>query len=82
MLVEAIQSTVTLHLYLGSGDRLAAESVKGIQGVGIIASSKHLIANEQQEGYRNQEKTVPDRRRTVETILTNLDDRTLHEYYL
>ncbi|KAH7078253.1 beta-glucosidase-like protein [Paraphoma chrysanthemicola] len=51
-----------------------ALSVEGIQSVGVIATIKHLIANEQ-EMYRMYSAVKPG-------ISSNLDDRTLHELYL
>ena len=45
-----------------------AEAVEGMQGVGVQATAKHFILNEQ-ETNRN-------------TISSNLDDRTMHELYL
>ncbi|KAF2275894.1 beta-glucosidase-like protein [Westerdykella ornata] len=51
-----------------------ALSIEGIQSVGVIATIKHLIANEQ-EMYRMYNIFQPG-------ISSNLDDRTLHELYL
>lgn len=51
-----------------------ALSIEGIQSVGVIATIKHLIANEQ-EMYRMYNLVQPG-------ISSNLDDRTLHELYL
>lgn len=51
-----------------------ALSIEGIQSVGVIATIKHLIANEQ-EMYRMYNVIKPG-------ISSNLDDRTLHELYL
>lgn len=49
-------------------------SIEGIQSVGVVATIKHLIANEQ-EMYRMYNAVKPG-------ISSNLDDRTLHELYL
>ncbi|KZV87575.1 beta glucosidase precursor [Exidia glandulosa HHB12029] len=49
-----------------------AETVKGIQDVGVIACAKHFIANEQ-EHFRGGSLS--------EAYSSNLDDRTLHEVY-
>ena len=51
-----------------------ALSIEGIQSTGVIATIKHLIANEQEE-YRMYNLVKPG-------ISSNLDDRTLHELYL
>ncbi|KAF2110067.1 beta-glucosidase-like protein [Lophiotrema nucula] len=49
-------------------------TIEGVQSVGVIATIKHLIANEQ-EMYRMYSLVQPG-------ISSNLDDRTLHELYL
>jgi beta-glucosidase len=51
-----------------------ALTVEGIQSVGVIATIKHLIGNEQ-ETYRMYSLVKPG-------ISSNMDDRTLHELYL
>lgn len=51
-----------------------ALSIEGIQSTGVIATIKHLIANEQ-EMYRMWNLVKPG-------ISSNVDDRTLHELYL
>jgi beta-glucosidase len=51
-----------------------ARTIEGIQSVGVIATIKHLIANEQ-EMYRMYNLAQ-------DGISSNLDDRTLHELYL
>jgi beta-glucosidase-like glycosyl hydrolase len=51
-----------------------AQTIKGIQSQGVIATIKHLIGNEQEE-YRMTN--------VIETgYSSNIDDRTLHELYL
>jgi beta-glucosidase len=45
-----------------------AETIKGIQDMGVIATAKHYIMNEQ-ENYRD-------------FIQANVDDKTMHELYL
>ncbi|OBT83024.1 hypothetical protein VE02_07779 [Pseudogymnoascus sp. 03VT05] len=45
-----------------------AETIKGIQGTGVIACAKHFIGNEQ-EHYRQQ-------------MSSNMDDTTMHEMYM
>lgn len=49
-------------------------SIEGIQSVGVIATIKHFIANEQEQ-YRMYSLVQPG-------ISSNVDDRTLHELYL
>ncbi|KAF1913850.1 beta-glucosidase 2 precursor [Ampelomyces quisqualis] len=51
-----------------------ALSIEGIQSVGVIATIKHFIANEQEQ-YRMYSLVKPG-------ISSNLDDRTMHELYL
>lgn len=51
-----------------------ALTIEGVQSVGVIATIKHLIANEQ-EMYRMYNLLKPG-------ISSNLDDRTMHELYL
>ncbi|KAK0739900.1 glycoside hydrolase superfamily [Apiosordaria backusii] len=53
---------------------LVGETVKGVQGVGVIASTKHFVANEQ-ETNRNPGNGA-------EAVSSNIDDRTMHEIYL
>ncbi|KAF2132296.1 glycoside hydrolase family 3 protein [Dothidotthia symphoricarpi CBS 119687] len=51
-----------------------ARTIEGIQSIGVIATIKHLIANEQ-ETYRMYSLVK-------QGISSNVDDRTLHELYL
>lgn len=51
-----------------------ALTIEGVQSTGVIATIKHLIANEQ-EMYRMYSLVKPG-------ISSNLDDRTMHELYL
>ncbi|KAH9990071.1 glycoside hydrolase family 3 protein [Xylariaceae sp. FL0662B] len=53
---------------------LAADTVKGMQSVGVTTSTKHFIANEQ-ETNRNPEGNVT-------AVSSNIDDKTIHELYL
>ena len=52
----------------------AAQTIKGVQGQGVIATIKHLIGNEQ-EMFRMYNPFQPG-------YSANIDDRTLHELYL
>ncbi|PNY28725.1 Beta-glucosidase cel3A, partial [Tolypocladium capitatum] len=54
--------------------QLNAETIAGYQDAGVIANLKHFIGNEQ-ETYRRPYFGV-------EAASSNIDDRTLHEYYL
>lgn len=53
-----------------------AETIKGMQANGVIATVKHLIGNEQEE-YRMD--IIPHG--LMKAISSNIDDRTLHELY-
>ncbi|KAI9172450.1 putative beta-glucosidase M [Paramyrothecium foliicola] len=53
---------------------LAAETVLGVQHEGVITSTKHFIANEQ-EHRRNPHDGVA-------AVSSNIDDKTMHELYL
>ncbi|KAG8416182.1 glycoside hydrolase 3, variant 2 [Metarhizium acridum] len=53
---------------------LNAETITGMQKAGVMANLKHFIANEQ-ETYRRPYFGV-------EAVSSNIDDKTLHEYYL
>ncbi|KAI1111326.1 glycoside hydrolase superfamily [Nemania sp. NC0429] len=53
---------------------LAYQTVQGIQSTGVITSTKHFIANEQ-ETNRNPEDNVT-------AVSSNIDDKTMHELYL
>ncbi|EEU37407.1 uncharacterized protein NECHADRAFT_51328 [Fusarium vanettenii 77-13-4] len=54
--------------------QLSAESIIGHQDAGVIANVKHFIANEQ-ETFRRPYFGI-------EAVSSNIDDKTLHEYYL
>ncbi|KFA81753.1 hypothetical protein S40288_09954 [Stachybotrys chartarum IBT 40288] len=56
---------------------LVYETVHGIQGSGVIATTKHLVAQEQ-ETHRLATRAGPFQ----EGISSNLDDRTMQEQYL
>lgn len=51
----------------------AAETVKGMQTSGVIATAKHLIANEQ-EHFRGGSMAP-------HIYSSNVDDKTMHELY-
>lgn len=54
-------------------------SVQGLQSVGVQASSKHFIANEQET---QRTSSTSDDGTVVDAISENVDDRTLHELYI
>ncbi|KAL7621031.1 hypothetical protein AAE478_008343 [Parahypoxylon ruwenzoriense] len=54
----------------------AAESIKGIQREGVMATIKHLVANEQEHFRQSWEWGLPN------ALSANIDDRTMHELYL
>lgn len=58
-----------------------AETIKGIQDTGIIASAKHFIGNEQ-ERFRQVGEAAQYGYNISDTLSANIDDRTLHELYL
>ncbi|KAI1211232.1 glycoside hydrolase family 3 protein [Annulohypoxylon truncatum] len=53
---------------------LAADTIKGIQSVGVSTSTKHFIGNEQETNR------VPEG--NVSSVSSNIDDKTIHEMYL
>jgi beta-glucosidase len=53
----------------------AAETIKGIQDEGVMATAKHYVANEQ-EHFRQAWAWGPPN-----AISSNVDDRTMHEVY-
>ncbi|KAI9841814.1 MAG: hypothetical protein M1837_000359 [Sclerophora amabilis] len=54
----------------------AAETIKGIQEEGVMATAKHYILNEQEHFRQSYEWGLPN------AMSSNIDDRTLHELYL
>lgn len=58
-----------------------AETIRGIQDVGVIASAKHFITNEQ-EHFRQVSEAAGWGDTISEPLSSNLDDRTMHELYL
>ncbi|KAF2669413.1 hypothetical protein BT63DRAFT_446947 [Microthyrium microscopicum] len=53
----------------------SAETIKGIQSQGVIATAKHWVGNEQEHFRQSNEWLTPN------AISSNIDDRTLHELY-
>ncbi|TDZ33593.1 putative beta-glucosidase E [Colletotrichum spinosum] len=54
----------------------AAETIRGIQEEGVMATIKHFVANEQEHFRQSWEWGLPN------GISSNIDDRTLHELYV
>lgn len=52
-----------------------AQTIKGIQAEGVMATIKHFVANEQEHFRQAWEWGLPN------AISSNIDDRTLHEMY-
>lgn len=57
--------------------QLIAETVEGIQEAGVIATTKHFIAQEQ-ETHRIPTRQFP----WVQAVSSNVDDKTMHELYM
>ncbi|KAL2016124.1 hypothetical protein VTK56DRAFT_4243 [Thermocarpiscus australiensis] len=53
---------------------LVYETVSAVQAAGVIASTKHFVANEQETNRMPSGE--------VESVSSNIDDRTMHEVYL
>lgn len=53
----------------------AAQTIKGIQDAGVMATAKHYVGNEQEHFRQAWEWGIPN------AISSNIDDRTLHEIY-
>ena len=54
----------------------AAQTIRGIQEEGVMATAKHLVANEQEHFRQHGWLGV------TRAISANIDDRTLHELYM
>jgi beta-glucosidase len=57
---------------------LAADTIKGYHQRGVITSLKHFILNEQETNRNPFANTTPQ----VEAVSSNVDDKTMHEFYL
>ncbi|KAL4735854.1 putative beta-glucosidase A [Aspergillus similis] len=60
---------------------LFAETIKGIQDAGVIATAKHYLLNEQ-EHFRQVAEANGYGYNITEPLSENVDDKTLHELYL
>lgn len=54
----------------------AAETIKGIQRTGVMATAKHFVLNEQEHFRQGREWVLSD------AISSNIDDRALHEVFI
>lgn len=75
---------------------LVHDTIKGIQNAGVISSVKHFIGNEQEENRNPITSTASggigggglsssnpaNISQTVESVSSNIDDKTMHELYL
>ena len=57
---------------------LMAETIQGIQSSGVMAISKHFIANEQEHFRQGPQSPFNN----TEALSSNIDDVTMHELYL
>jgi beta-glucosidase len=60
---------------------MIAPTIKGIQDTGVIATTRHYIANEQ-EHFRNSMEIEQNSYNLSDSVSANLDDRTMNEVYL
>ncbi|KAL4815252.1 putative beta-glucosidase A [Aspergillus spinulosporus] len=60
---------------------LFAETIKGIQDAGVIATAKHYLLNEE-EHFRQVPEANGYGYNITATLSENVDDKTLHELYL
>ncbi|KAJ5377515.1 uncharacterized protein N7496_004924 [Penicillium cataractarum] len=58
---------------------LVSESVKGLQSQNVATSLKHFIANEQET---NRNPSTDSEGNTIQSVSSNIDDKTIHELYL
>ncbi|KAB8224285.1 glycosyl hydrolase family 3 N terminal domain-containing protein [Aspergillus novoparasiticus] len=58
---------------------LVSESVTGFQSQKVATSVKHFIGNEQET---NRNPTTDSAGNTIESVSSNIDDKTIHELYL
>ncbi|KAL7938922.1 glycoside hydrolase family 3 protein [Trichoderma chlorosporum] len=63
---------ISVDPWLSGG--LVSQTVSGIQGQGVITSTKHYIGNEQETNR------MPDG--NTSSVSSNIDDKTMHEVYL
>ena len=60
---------------------LIAPTIEGIQSQGVMACTKHFIANEQ-EHFRQVGESISYGYNITATLSSNIDDKTMHEVYL
>lgn len=59
---------------------LFADTIKGIQDAGVVATAKHYLVNEE-EHFRQVPEAIGYGYNITDTLSENLDDKTLHELY-
>ncbi|KAM5344285.1 hypothetical protein ACJ41O_012822 [Fusarium nematophilum] len=59
-----------------------AESVKGLQDMGVIATAKHFVGNEQEHFRIASEAATIGVGNVSESLSSNIDDKTMHELYM
>lgn len=60
---------------------LIAETIKGVQDAGVIATAKHVVANEQ-EHFREVSESSENGYNISDSLSSNVDDKTMHELYM
>ncbi|MCJ1465102.1 hypothetical protein MMC07_003718 [Pseudocyphellaria aurata] len=61
---------------------LMAETIRGIQGAGVMACAKHFIGNEQEHFRQAPEALKQAGFNITNSLSSNIDDITMHELYL
>ncbi|SCO91022.1 related to beta-glucosidase [Fusarium oxysporum] len=59
-----------------------SESVRGLQDMGVIATAKHFIGNEQEHFRIAEEAARVGAGNVSESLSSNIDDKTMHELYM
>ncbi|KAJ5358568.1 uncharacterized protein N7496_010981 [Penicillium cataractarum] len=72
-----VWETFSVDPYLAG--KLVYSTVVGVQSVGVATSTKHFIGNEQET---NRMPSTDDNGLYVQAVSSNIDDKTLHDYYL
>ncbi|KAJ4175326.1 beta-glucosidase [Fusarium falciforme] len=58
------------------------ESVTGLQDMGVVATAKHFIGNEQEHFRIASEARLNGAGNVSESLSSNIDDKTMHELYM
>ncbi|KAJ3543586.1 hypothetical protein NM208_g2302 [Fusarium decemcellulare] len=59
-----------------------SESVKGLQDMGVVATAKHFIGNEQEHFRIASEAAAVGAGNVSESLSSDIDDKTMHELYM